>query len=285
LLHVAFQRKAKIMNGHFDHESNDVSRRRFLQATTGVTAASMAAIAASSTGFAQAAGASTTAGATAVVQKPLLRAGDVILFQGDSITDSGRKKDNAEANSQPALGNGYAWLAASELLVSRPDDKFTIFNRGISGNKVFQLSDRWDADCLALKPTVLSILIGVNDYWHKKKHSYEGTLEKYEKDYTDLLVRTKTKLPGVRLVVCEPFALKVFKEGGVDESWFPEFDGYRAAAKKVAQGAGAVFVPFQSMFDEAVKLAPPERWAADGVHPTADGAALMAHTWLKAVGA
>ena len=57
------------------------------------------------------------------------------------------------------------------------------------------------------------------------------------------------------------------------------------AAKKVADDTGAAFVPFQSMFDAAVKIAPPERWAADGVHPTPDGAALMAHWWLKAAGA
>jgi lysophospholipase L1-like esterase len=86
----------------------------------------------------------------------------------------------------------------------------------------------------------------------------------------------------VRLVIGEPFVLKV---GAVDDAWFPEFDGYRAAARKVADEAGAAFVPFQAMFDAAVKIAPPETWAADGVHPTADGAALMAHEWLKTVGA
>jgi lysophospholipase L1-like esterase len=77
----------------------------------------------------------------------------------------------------------------------------------------------------------------------------------------------------------------VLKVGAVDDSWFPEFDGYRAAAKAVAEEAGAIFVPCQSLFEAAAKLAPPERWAADGVHPTADGAALMAHWWLNAVGA
>ena len=36
---------------------------------------------------------------------------DVILFQGDSITDAGRKKDDAAVNTVSALGNGYALLA------------------------------------------------------------------------------------------------------------------------------------------------------------------------------
>jgi len=59
----------------------------------------------------------------------------------------------------------------------------------------------------------------------------------------------------MQLVICEPFALEY---GSVDKSWFPAFDGYRAVAKKVAGEAGAVFVPFQTMFDAAVKIAPPE---------------------------
>jgi lysophospholipase L1-like esterase len=94
--------------------------------------------------------------------------------------------------------------------------------------------------------------------------------------------RTKDALPEVKLVVCEPFTLRV---GSVDDSWFPAFDGYRAAARRVAEEAGAVFVPFQDMFDTAAKLAPANLWAADGVHPTADGAAIMAGRWLKVVGA
>ena len=95
-----------------------------------------------------------------------LKPGITLLFQGDSITDAGRSREDADKpNSQPALGNGYAWLAASQLLVDRPNDGIKIFNRGISGNKVPNLDERWQADCIDLKPNVLSILIGVNDIW------------------------------------------------------------------------------------------------------------------------
>ena len=37
------------------------------------------------------------------------------------------------------------------------------------------------------------------------------------------------------------------------------------------------------MFDEAIKYAEPKHWAGDGVHPSANGASLMAHFWLEAV--
>lgn len=211
---------------------------------------------------------------------------DVVLFQGDSITDAGRSRDRGKtdvANNQPGLGNGYAWLAAAQILVDRPADELQFFNRGISGHKVFQLAERWQPDCLDLKPDVLSILIGVNDIWHSldPKLGYKGTVDIYERDFHALVKRTRKALPKVKLVVCEPFVLRC---GAVTDKWFPEFDNYRAAAKRVADTHHATFVPFQAMFDAAVKFAPPEHWAGDGVHPSAAGASLMAHFWLKAVG-
>ena len=93
-------------------------------------------------------------GQSARAESPL-KPGDVLLFQGDSITDAGRKRDAAPTpNSQPALGDGYAWLAASQLLVDRPDDAIKIFNRGISGNKVPDLAARWQ---VGVTPTFLII--------------------------------------------------------------------------------------------------------------------------------
>lgn len=84
----------------------------------------------------------------------------------------------------------------------------------------------------------------------------------------------------MQLVPCEPIVLRC---GAIDDSWFPEFDEYRAAARRVAEFHGATWVGFQAMFDRAVRLAPAAHWAADGVHPTSAGAALMAQCWLAAV--
>lgn len=214
---------------------------------------------------------------SSVIQKE-----STILFQGDSITDAGRDRNReANANDSSALGKGYVYSIAAQFLTDRAGDGLKIYNRGISGNKVFQLADRWDKDCIDLKPDVLSILIGVNDIWHALNGNYDGTVEKYEKDYTALLERTLKALPNVKLIICEPFVLRC---GAVNDKWFPEFDGYRAAARKMADKFDARFVPFQSMFDNAVKKAPPTHWAGDGVHPTMAGAYLMGQEWLKVVG-
>jgi lysophospholipase L1-like esterase len=252
------------------------NRRGFVLAGAGITAAGLAALISLDEVFAD------ELRGTAKPRKPLIEPGNTILFQGDSITDAGRKRDQPDANKQPAFGNGYAWLAASQLLVDSPDADLKFFNRGISGDKVYQLADRWQTDCLDIKPDVLSILVGVNDFAHVFKHGNEGTVEKYESDYRALIKRTKDALPKVKLIICEPFVLTV---GIVDETWLPGYKAYRESARRIAEEAGAVFIPFQTMFDQASKIAPPAHWAADGVHPSMPGAALMAHWWLKAVGA
>jgi lysophospholipase L1-like esterase len=207
--------------------------------------------------------------------------GNTILFQGDSITDAGRKKEDNLFNNPASLGTGYVVQAAAEMLLSHADKDLKIYNKGISGNKVFQLANRWENDCLAIKPEVLSILIGVNDYWHKHNGKYDGTVEVYSEDLKALLQRTLQVLPNAKLVIGEPFAVKGIK--AVDNTWYPEFDTYRAAAKEIAKEFNAVFVPYQKVFDEAQKVAPGAYWTGDGVHPTLAGAKLMASAWLKAV--
>lgn len=214
--------------------------------------------------------------------KIALRKDDIILFQGDSITDAGRNRDEKSANNSRALGNGYAFMAASKLLYDHPDKNLQIYNRGISGNKVYQLAERWDADCFELKPTVLSVLIGVNDFWHMLNGKYDGTIETYRNDFKALLQRTKEKLPHVKFIIGEPFAVPDVK--AVDASWFPRFGEYQKAAREMAAEFDAVFIPYQSIFDKAVKSAPGVYWTHDGVHPSIAGSQLMAHSWMEALG-
>lgn len=214
-------------------------------------------------------------------EKTRLEPGSVVLFQGDSITDAGRDRKRNEPNGWPGLGRGYPYLLAGALLADHPEAQLAVYNRGISGNKVPDLAQRWQEDAVALKPAVLSILVGVNDIWHKLAGRYDGTVEDYETGYRELLVRTRKEIPGVRIIVCEPFVLRC---GAVNDQWFPEFDQRRAVAGKLADEMGLALVPFQSMFDEAVKHAPPSYWAGDGVHPTLAGHALMSKTWREVAG-
>lgn len=205
----------------------------------------------------------------------------VILFQGDSITDVGRNRQATADNNAAALGGGYPLIAASHMLRVHPDSGLHIYNRGVSGDRVPSLQARWDIDTIALKPDILSILIGVNDLWHKLSGNSNGTVAEYELQYNALLDSTKAALPSVRLVVLEPFVLVT---GAVDAKWFPEFDERRAVAGRVAKRANALFVPLQSMFTQLAKTAPASYWIGDGVHPTIAGHAAIADRWREAVG-
>jgi lysophospholipase L1-like esterase len=212
------------------------------------------------------------------VKKIPLQKGNTILFQGDSITDAGRNKEDNSFNNPRALGSGYAMLAGAAILEKYAQLDLKIYNKGISGNKVYQLADRWDNDCLNLKPDILSILIGVNDIWHKLNGNYDGTVDIYRRDYVVLLERTKKTLPDVKLIICEPFAVPGVK--AVDDKWYPEFYDYQKVARDIATQFNATFIPFQKVFDEALKKAPGSYWTPDGVHPSLAGASLMAEAWL-----
>src|SRR5437868_2305896 len=128
------------------------SRREFVRAGVGIGAAGVAALTSIEELFAK------ENPRPRKSAKSLIGPGDTILFQGDSITDAGRKRDAAGPNVLLGLGDRYAWLTAAELLIDKPDGKLKIYNRGVSGNKVYQLAERWQTDCLDLRPNVLSVL-------------------------------------------------------------------------------------------------------------------------------
>src|SRR6266516_1717674 len=238
--------------------ASPLTRRDFVSATAALAASSVAPVS---------------------LRRPPRADGLVVLFQGDSITDGGRNRAASEPNQPGALGTSYPLLVAAAALAAHPDRALRFYNRGVSGNKVPDLEQRWAADTLELKPDVLSILVGVNDFWHKLGRGYTGTVEDYEHQYATLLDETRRALPQVRLIVLEPFVLRC---GAVDDRWFPEFDQRRAAAQRVAQQARAAFVPLQSVFDDLARRAAPQYWAADGVHPTPAGHAVIAERWRRA---
>ena len=205
----------------------------------------------------------------------------IVLFQGDSITDGWRDRKVVSANQGAGLGTGYAFLVAAGVLRAHPEAKLRFYNRGAGGSRTPDLLARWEAETLALKPDVISILIGVNDFWHKLDRGYTGTVSDYESQYTSLLQQTRRALPRSRIVVMEPFVLRW---GVVNEKWFPEFDQRRAVAARVARQSGATFVPLQDMFLELAKTSSPAYWVWDGAHPTPAGDAAIAERWRQVVG-
>ncbi|BAM04208.1 SGNH/GDSL hydrolase family protein [Phycisphaera mikurensis] len=219
------------------------------------------------------------------MSEPLIRSGMTVLFQGDSITDTGRDRSIAEANQTEALGRGYALLASARLLAAFGPSGVRCLNRGVGGDKAFQLADRWQADCLGLKPDVLSLLIGVNDTWHGLAGGDgipEATLPRFAHHVDFLLGSVREQNPEAVLVVCDPFAVPA--GAGAELAFEPELGERRKILGKAAKKHDAVRVRFQEVLDQrlAAGVAAADL-AADGVHPTLYGHAVMAAAWLGAV--
>ncbi len=199
------------------------------------------------------------------------------VFQGDSITDACRDRDNPDN-----YGYGYPNLVASELMHKYPG-KYEFINEGISGDRIVDLYARIKQDLINHKPDYLSILIGVNDVWHELNEKNGVAAPKFEKIYSMLIEEIKEELPDIKIFILEPFVLK----GPGTERYFDEFLSdvklHAQAAKNVAEKYNLTFIPLQEKFDEASKLMPPTYWTADGVHPTAAGHGLIKEELVKRI--
>lgn len=208
----------------------------------------------------------------------------IILFQGDSITDTGRAKEpGKEANK----GYGYANMVAGELMANEPY-KYKCFNRGIGGNRSIDLYARIKTDMINLNPDYMSILVGVNDVWHEYTIKNGLSAEKYELIYGLMIEELLETLPNLKIMILEPFVLPGSATENTEEhparwDYFSHEVPLRAAAaKRVAKKYGLPFVPLQEMFNQANADAPkPGYWLRDGVHPTQAGHTLIKRAWLK----
>ena len=199
-----------------------------------------------------------------------------ILFQGDSITDAGRSRED---NSN--LGLGYPTLIKGEPGFDRPGFQ-RFLNKGISGNRIVDLYARIKVDIINLRPDVLSILIGVNDVWHELMKHNGVDSQKFYRVYCMLIEEIKEALPDIKIMVMEPFVLK---GSATEVSWdyFVTETRLRAEmVQKVAEKYELTFIPLQDKFDQALKLCPSDYWLVDGVHPTTMGHELIKREWVKA---
>lgn len=199
-----------------------------------------------------------------------------ILFFGDSITDAGRERSYEDGAN---LGTGYVPQIAGRLSEKSPT-KYTVINRGISGDRIVDLYARVKRDVWAYTPDLISILVGVNDVWHEIQCGNGVEPDRFEKVYRMLLEDTKKVLPNVKIVLCEPY----FTHGTATDPCLEQFEAtkdYAAVAKKLAEEQGCYFLPLQSAIDSAYERHGGGIFFPDGVHPSIHGASLIASEWLK----
>ena len=204
-----------------------------------------------------------------------------ILFQGDSITDCGRDREDFYG-----MGTGYPLLVKAELGLDAPGE-YEFINRGISGNRIVDLYARIKADFTNLKPDYLSIYIGVNDTWHEVAYENGVDTAKFERIYTMLIEEIREACPETKIMILAPYVL----EGSATcntaeipdrlERFRTDVAEKAAASKRIAARFGLPCIDLQKAFDEACTKAEPAFWAADGVHPTAAGHEIIKRLWLE----
>ncbi len=199
-----------------------------------------------------------------------------ILFQGDSITDAQRNRENDNFK-----GSGYATLVTANLGLKYPNE-YKFYNRGISGNRITDLIARIKCDFINLQPDYLSILIGINDVWHEVACQNGHTPEKFEMYYNILISELLEALPNLKIMILEPFVLKAAATEEAWETFRSETEKMAEVSKRIAKKYSLEFVPLMEKFDKALELAPAEYWLFDGVHPSEAGHELIKNEWLKA---
>lgn len=210
-----------------------------------------------------------------------------ILFQGDSVTDTGRLREGGDLNRR--LGCGYPQLIGARLMCDNPDVQ--VENRSVAGNRISDLYGRWIEDTLNIDFDILSILCGVNDIGFALRMGMGADAEKFCFIYDRMIYEAKEARPDSTIVLCEPFLFLMEKEQApknVDiienwDVWSGHMGERRAIVKELAEKYNAVFVPFGQMFDKVCKISPAVRWSFDGIHVTSAGHELMARRWIECV--
>ena len=201
-----------------------------------------------------------------------------ILFQGDSITDAQRVRDTEVIGGY--MGCGYPTLVAGKLAYEAPG-KYEFLNRGISGNRIVDLYARLKSDLINLKPDVLSILIGVNDVWHEFMCENGVETARFERLYNIIIEDVRAALPGIKIMLLEPFVLPGGANEGRYDEFYKEVKEKAEAVKRVAEKNNVVFVPLQEKMEKLAEAAGPDKVLADGVHPLAAGHELIKQAWLE----
>lgn len=197
-----------------------------------------------------------------------------ILFQGDSVTDAGRDRSNPSD-----MGDGYPRYASAMLLDSFPDTEFEFYNLGISGNRTEHLVQRLETDLIAIQPDIVSILIGINDVWHHYSHDIETTDEEFEERYRFVLDAIKTRT-SARILMIQPFLLE--KADPAKRELCEELARKQVIIKRLADEYADAYLPLDEVLHQEMEEEH-TYYAADGVHPTSDGACFIGEAYLGAI--
>ncbi len=205
-----------------------------------------------------------------------LKDGDRVVFYGDSITEQ----------------RLYTTFVETYAVTRFPDAKITFVHSGWGGDRVGgggggPIDVRLDRDVEAYKPTVVTIMLGMNDASYQPFR--DPIFKTYADGYAHIVDKLKADLPGVRLTLIEPSPYD-------DVTREPKFEGgynsvlvrYGDFVRKLASKSGSGFADLNTPVVAATAKAfgtDPElatKFNFDRIHPGPAGQLLMAAALLKA---
>jgi len=201
--------------------------------------------------------------------------GEKILFIGDSITEDGRFRDEA------GLGEGYVRRIHDYFTLRHPELHLQMMNKGVSGDRVIDLKERWEKDVIDGKPDWLSVSIGVNDVWRQldQPQIEQITPAAFMDEYRDLLKIVKEKT-NAKLIILEP---TVIQEDANSEGNLL-LKEYIAITRMLSKEFEAIHIPMHDRFIEYIRENPNNKLTTDGIHMNSLGRMLMTLIWLESMG-
>ena len=210
-----------------------------------------------------------------------IRSGQTVLFIGDSITDCGRRGTDAP------LGNGYVKLFADMCMIRHPQKAITVINKGIGGDVVTGLRDRWNDDVIRNRPDLLSIKIGINDLHRTLCQSPDPVPpQRYQEAYEDVIKRTRDALPKCKLLLIDPFYISTdsaptsFRAAVL--KLLPE---YLRIVHDLSRKYGTLGVKTHELFQRLLRTHEPDTFCPEPVHPNLTGHMVIADAVYAALNA
>lgn len=218
--------------------------------------------------------------APAITKGLQLKDGDRFIFIGDSITHQ-------------CL---YTQFVENFFYTRYPQLRLHFRNAGISGDRAQDALNRFDEDIAAFKPTIATILLGMNDGSYKDFD--KPTFDTYAKGMTELL--DKLEALKCRIIIMSPtmfdhqaWDIRIlekpeYAKGRIVTGYNAVLAYYGKWLQEVARERGHLFVDlFSPLNNYTVQERRKDKnftLIADAIHPGSDGQFIMAHSLLQQVG-
>ena len=216
-----------------------------------------------------------------------------VVFLGDSITEAGIYDKEVGVPSGDTLiypkYTGFITLLKKDI-----EDDIELIGKGVSGNKVSNLLERYKKDVLSLNPDIVFIYIGINDVWHKYSFGTGTDIIFYENGLRKIIADIKNK--GAKVILCTPTVIgenkgeftlvNEFKDIETMEIMNGDLDAYSDVIRKLSSELNTDLLDLREIFMNYISENNPNNESFgittyDGVHLNDLGNKLIADEMIR----